>query len=419
MKPDREARAAWRAEVARALGGDGGGALASLALAVGLVVLAAVAWRVARVSPAPWAVGLAWAVVTSAVVAAAYAWVARARRRIARALARPGRLACPRCDASVTAGACGECGTRVVVARGLVIAFSTDAWLRDERWRSAARGRLRRIPRGRGAPSSLALGAAALGIVGFVAAARWLGAPVSSTVEASTTLGAHESPTGDGVARANGGAAGPATRPFAPLELGTQVFAHRPGDAYLYLAAVVEVADGRARAVYADGESAWVGARGLRSPEIAHGDAVEIERDGRWRAATVEGRRGPAVLVDGAWTSASRLRVRVDAVHERGEGRAGHVAEDAWVEGRTEDGAWRPGVRVGVDGPTIQVVLADGQAPWLEWARVRSQGIGPGARVWLANERAPRIVAARVGHAIAVVDDAGARRWTAVSRVRR
>jgi len=260
---------------------------------------------------------------------------------------------------------------------------------------------------------------AAAGIAGLVGLAPWLGVDRDAPVEDATTLGAYDPPTGDGVARASGGAAGPATRPFAPAELGTQVFARRPGDAHLYLAAIVEVADGRARVVYADGESAWVGRRGLRSPEIAHGDAVEVWRGGRWRRGTVRGRRGPAVYVDDTWTSASRLRVRVDAEHQRGEGRAGHVAEDAWVEARGADGAWRPGVRVGVDGPTIQVALADGQASWLEWARVRAQGIGPGARVRLEGDPRRWIVAARIGHAVALVDGGGRRRWTSVARVRR
>jgi hypothetical protein len=50
---------------------------------------------------------------------------------------------------------------------------------------------------------------------------------------------------------------------------------------------------------------------------------------------------------------------------------------------------------------------------------VRAQRIGPGIRVWVEGWPRPVIVASRVGDALAVVDETGARRWTALSRVRR
>jgi len=236
--------------------------------------------------------------------------------------------------------------------------------------------------------------------------------------------GVPREPAGDGVARAIGDGelgstpVGETTRRRAPLLIGTQVLASRAGGPYHELAVIVRVREHTAFVVYAEGSSAWVRARDVLVPEVAVADAVEMFDGVRFVPGIIRARLGSALLVDGAWSSVSRMRVRVDATHVGGEGRTSEVPPDAWVEARVDD-AWHPGVSVDSIELRQRVVLGDGTGRWFGPEDLRPQQLGPGARVWVEGRDEPHIVAARVGHALAVVAPGGDRSWTSLARVRR
>src|SRR5690606_70984 len=117
--------------------------------------------------------------------------------------------------------------------------------------------------------------------------------------------------------------------------------------------------------------------------------------------------------------SASQVRVRSDAAHIRGAGLHSDVPPGAWVEARVEGAVWRPGLAVGADIARSWVTFSDGTGRWVSSRDVRPQRLGPGVRVWIDGWSESAVVAARIGHALAVVTDDGSRGWTALSRVRR
>jgi hypothetical protein len=215
----------------------------------------------------------------------------------------------------------------------------------------------------------------------------------------------------------------PSTRRHAALSVGTQVLARREEALAYELAVIVRVDGARAFVVYADGRSAWIGERDVLAPELAAGDAVQAWNGSRFVPAEIVERVGPALRVlraDGVrtWTSDARVRVRGDAMHARGEGIDSDVPSEAWIEARIDD-AWRPGIAVWRRMGRVQVALSDGSAHWLDIDEVRPQRIGPGVRVRVDGWPRSVIVAARIGHALAVVDEDGTRSWTALSRVAR
>ena len=93
----------------------------------------------------------------------------------------------------------------------------------------------------------------------------------------------------------------------------------------------------------------------------------------------------------------------------------------AWIEAEVGPGVYRPGIAVDArEGPDrLLVATSDGAERWVERDAVSAQQLGPGARVWVDGRSAPALVAARVGHALAVVDPDGTRSWTSLARVRR
>lgn len=364
-------------------------------------------------------------------------WWSLRRRRVeaahALAEARAGSRAsgCPRCGQALSEGGCQQCGARVLEAEGLRIVFASDAEVRGARWRAAARAGLRAVarPRPSWAFSSVlwtASTTSALVVLWGTAAA--LGGTAPSALAAPLALD-RQVPE-HGVARARDPLADvlprePPTRPSAPAWTGTQVLAQRGAGPYHELAFIVRTERSRAYVVYASGTSGWVRSSGLLAPELAPGDALEVDDGTGFAPATLLRRVGTALRVrraDGRalWTSAGRVRVRREGRHARGEGLESDVPAEAWVEARVGD-ALLPGLAVGgsQDHARVLVVFADGTSGRIARAHVRAQAIGPGVALRVEGASGPRIVAARVGDALIVVDEAGRRSWTALARVSR
>lgn len=441
----REAERAWSEEARRAVMPPFASLfLLCVVVIVGALTLAGVAVRLSLLFEGrplavttTLAVGLALA--AALVVVPVVGLVrSRARARVAIASARGARTGacCPRCDAPLLARgdddagtrSCGGCGAALLEAEGLLIVHASEPRWRELRWRASARGRL-------ALPSSVpwqlspslwtTCTIAGLGVLWASAAA--LGGAPPSTVEAPLALDRQVSM--HGTARASSEApslpAGASTRARAPLWIGTEVLARRGQEPYHELAVIVRVDVPRAFVVYASGASGWVRARDLLAPELASGDALEIAEGAGFVPVELVDRIGEALHVrraDGSthWTSAASMRVRSDARHHTGEGLDDEIPPGAWIEVR--DGTvLRPALQVEAsdDGERAYVAFSDGSARWIDEDDVLVQGIGPGVRVWVDGASAPMIVAARVGHALAVVGADGARSWTALSRVRR
>lgn len=441
-----EARRAWDEEARRAaLPPFSSLSLLGVVVVSGALTLVGVALRMSLLHAgrtgavvATLAVGLALAALAVVVPLRA---LLRARARAAAAVAsardeRTRGASCPRCGAPLLARAhdeagarsCGGCGAVLLEAEGLLIAHVSEPRWRELRWRAGARARLA-MPARVSWPLSpallLAWTMAGLGLLWTTAAA--LGGAPPRIVEAPLALDRQVSM--HATARAASGPAalpaGTSTRPRAPLFMGTQVLARRGRGPYHELAVIVRVDGPRAFVVYASGASAWVGPRDLLAPELAEGDAVEVAEGAGFAPATLLERVGEALHVrraDGtrAWTSASAARVRSDAPHTTGEGLADDIPAGAWVEVR-DHGVLRPALQVdaSADGERALVALSDGSARWVARDDVATQRIGPGVVVWVDGSPEPMIVAARVGHALAVVGSRGDRSWTALSRVRR
>ncbi|MCB9598344.1 MAG: hypothetical protein H6719_36860 [Sandaracinaceae bacterium] len=434
-----EARRAWRFEARRLVAPADRSRLAALVLATGSVTVALVAQVMARRVAGADALGLAVSIALALGVALGLplALTRRSRRRldreIAEARARAGSVDCPRCARPLLARGpdvvarrtCGHCAAPLLEAEGLLVVDLADSGHRAARWSAAARHRLRHVRPRREGPV-LWFATSLLGLAVLAVGARVAGVGAGSTPLLEMALGTHADRPIDGTARARNDddegsvlPVGPATRPRAPLWVGTQVLARRGAGPWHQLAVIVRVSPPSAFVVFADGDADWVGADGLLAPEIAVGDRVQIYDGRRYVAAAVTERLGPAVRADAVWTSMGRLRIRVDALHATGEGRESDVPLDAWVEAEVEPGQWRPGVTVRTEGLRRLVALSEGAARWFEHEEVRAQGVSPGAWVWTDDRRAPRLVAARVGHALALVDDRGDRGWAALSQVRR
>lgn len=431
-----EARGILRDEIARCVMEPSQAKLVAVVLGCGAVSVGLVAWQMLGVlepGVGP-ALGLGAGAALGFGVVLGIPWLGlrRARARVAAEVdavrARAVSAACPRCGASLEAGRaagrrrCAACRAELLEVDGVRIVAAGSPALRRARWQAAVRHQLRHVrrPTGLGALGGFAIVGLALSLL--TGSARLAGASALPMPLLDTALGdSEEEAPREGTARARGddGAnAGLATRPNAPAWIGTQALARRDGGVWHQLAAIVRVRDGRALVVFADGDVAWVRADGLLAPELAVGDAVEHWDGDAYVAGEVEDRKGPALLVSGRWTSASRVRVRLDAAHARGVGRLSELTVDDWIEVATADG-WRPGVRVDAEGLSQRVVSSDGVERWVDHERVRGQRIGPGTPVEVDGRPGRFLVAARVGHALAVVDERGARRWTALSRVRR
>lgn len=453
----REAREAWRTEEARLAGPSSSDArLLALAVAVTSGALALVTLRVARLFlDRPGALALVLLVGAALVltIVGGPLVIARRRRQAARAArARAPRVSrCPRCSAPIgargedeaAARECGACGGALLEAEGLIIAHARDAEWRRRRWRGQARAQLK----GAGHAGSAAVGApprragewalspmlwiggsaVALGIIWTSAAAlggQGLEAPLGLDRQVPLHPLSLEPASS---ARADTSELGPPTRPRAPLWTGTSVLAAHGAPHYHEPAVIVRVDEPSAFVVYASGESAWVHARELYAPHLAVGDAVEVRDGDAFVRAQLLRRIGSAALVSDEsgrerWTSLARLRVRSDARHAPGgaDGRSSsEVPADAWVEARV-GGSMRPGIVVerAADGASARVVLSDGSARWIARGDLERQRIGPGARLSVEG-RGSRIVAARVGDALAVLDARGRRSWTSLARVRR
>lgn len=443
-----EAAAAWAHQSRRGVVPDGPAlALLAAVVGVGVTTLVAVGARLALLfaeRPGALAVVLAVdaALVLLLVGGALRAWrraEARAAARVARARARRRSTRCPRCAApllarsvaEVGARACGACGATLLEAWGLVVVHVSSPRWRRRRWRAAARARLGEPGRAAPSPSPVRwLGAVTVALGVLWSTAALVGGAVGlppRAVEAPLGLDREVPHHGRAFAQPVAEAGlppGPTTRPRAPLWVGTQVLARKGRGPHHQLAVIVRVDAPRAFVVWADGDSDWVARGDLLAPELAVGDAVEVFDGAAYAAARLVGRVGSALRVrreDGTegWTDASRIRVRSDARHARGEGLESEIPPGAWVEVRVEEGAWRPGLGVASEGGRLAVALSDGSVRWVPADDVRRQALGPGMRVWVDGWSAPAVVAARIGHALAVVDPEGARGWTALSRVRR
>jgi len=446
----REARRAWEAEVARAvLPSAPRRALTLLVGAVGGLTLAAVSWRVARLFEG-WAMALVAGIgVIFAVALSLGPWWVRRRllaegaERLSRARGERRSASCPRCGAPVLARECseagerpcGRCGARLLEAEGLLVQHIAHPRWRRIRWRTAARLRLEtRRPR-----AAIALSPTLwLGSTGVALGALWLvGAQLGGVVglparamEAPLGLDRqipHRQLAGRALARADTPEPppGPVTRPRAPLWVGTQVLARQVG-ALHQLAVVVRADPPRAFVVFANGDADWVHRRDLLAPELASGDALEVSDGARVVPATLLARVGPALRVEipgeGArWTDASCVWVRSDGAHRRGEGLESEVPPGAWVEAQVGPGAFRPGVAVDAreDPSSLLVATSDGSERWIPRVAADAQQLGPGARVWVDGVSEGAVIAARIGHALAVVSPDGTRSWTSLARVRR
>lgn len=413
--------------------------LAAVAVASALA-FAAIAARLALLGEVPGAIPVLGAAL--ALLFAVGPWIAwraarrRAERDLGRARARRVGLRCPRCEAPLLAHDsehagerdCGACGGRLIEARGLAIAGASDPEVREARWRAQALARIAPSPPPWSCSGRLWLAGAALGIGGLWGCAAAVSGPGAlraplGYVREVPRLSAPRSAEGRASAAAEAELpSGRATRPLAPLWVGTQVLARKgDGSAWHHLAVIVRARGGEAFVVYADGDSDWVERRGILAPELARDDVIEVWDGARWVPARVRERVGPALRLEGSgaeWTSAARVRVRVDAPHERGQGRRYEIPPGAWVEARLGE-VWRPGLAVDQARRRLFVALSDGTRRWFHEDDVRAQQLGPGARVYLDGEPGTRIVAARIGHALAVVDDQGRRGWTSLARVRR
>ncbi len=430
-----EARQGWRSEAREILSPGQRDPLLALVMGTGVVTAAGIAWRAALAfdGPSTGAIGvLAGALLAvGGLVGALVGTVRITRRRIAREVRqvyqRAGQLRCPRCAAALEdaseAHRCGGCGARLRCAEGLVIVGSPDPARRRSRWRAAAGHRLRHVRPTVALAPPLWLAAVGLTLALIVAGAHALGGAAGVVAPAEASAGQARETPDDGVARARGVSVsadvpvGAPTRPRAPLHLGTQVLARMGRGPYYEFAVIVRVEDHRGFVVYADGDSAWVDAGGVLAPELASGDDVEVFDGVGFVPAVVRARVGSALLVDG-WTSVSRVRLRLDAAHTANAGRGSSVPAEAWVEALV-DGAWRPGISVDSAGLRQRVVLGDGREVSLGHRSVRAQQLGPGARVLVDGRDAEQIIAARIGHALAIVGPDGTPGWTSLSRVRR
>lgn len=434
-----EASEAWRVELRHVTHGGGRRATSAVVLATGVVAVIVIALRIALLFEGA---GAAAPLGTAAILVLALigipAWIvrrtrARIRASVADARGRAGSKACPRCGAphlargpdDVGERACGACGASLLEAEGLVVVRIAIARHRRARWRAAARHRLRRVRDSAflGPVPALAGVITALAILWGVSSAvgSAVGVP-PQTME--TSIGRSEEVPYRGTARARGegetvSPPGSPTRPRSPLWVGTQVLARIGDGPFHQLAVVVRVDDDEAFVVYADGDADWLPRSALLAPEVAGGDEVEVFDGARWRRGRVDERVGPALRVDGRWTSLSRVRVRVDARHRMNEGREGSIPPGAWVEAEVEEGTWRPGIAIEAGDERLLVALGEGGFGWFDRRRIRAQAIGPGVRVWVDGRETEMIIAARVGHALAVVAPDGSRSWTALSRVRR
>lgn len=420
----REAREAWRSEERR-LARPPALDLRILVIGLAMTVLTLIgvslsAWR----SLEGWRGALVLALGSGLALALVAVPLVLARRRASEARravesARGRRPRCPRCSTPLVESACVACKGALLEAEGLVIAYTSDAAWRRRRWQAAARlgplpgewalSPLLWIPASVAALVALRITAAALG--GGV-----LEAPLG--LERQVAIHPFE-PASRALADASD--VGPPTRARAPLWTGTRVLARR--GAHHEPAVIVRVDAPRAFVVYASGEAGWVHANELLAPELAEGDEVEVLEEGRGMRAEIVRRMGPAVLVEVGgerrWTSFARLRVRSDARHRRGAGAGDALPPDAWIEAR-EGGAARPGILVEQreDG-SARVAFSDGEERWVPREHVAPQRIGPGVRLRVDGLEGERIVAARVGDALAVVDERGTRSWTSLARVRR
>ncbi len=442
----REARRAWEEEALRAvLPPLSSLLLCAVVVLAGAFTLGGVALRMALLHT-----GRTGAIVTTLAVGLTLAallvvvplralWRGRTRAKSAVASARAARTSgasCPRCGAPLLARAhheagarsCGGCGATLLEAEGLLVAHASEPRWRELRWRAGARARLALPPRASWPLSpALLVACTVAGLGALWMTAALLGGAPPSIVEAPLALDRQVSMHATAHAASEPAAlpAGTSTRPRAPLWMGTQVLARRGRGPYHELAVIVRVDAARAFVVYASGASAWVGPRDLLAPELAEGDAIEIAEGAGFAPATLAGRVGEALEVrraDGTtlWTSAAVVRVRSDARHAMGEGLADDIPAGAWVEAR-DHGVVRPALQVEAspDGAQALVAFSDGSARWVARDDVEVQRIGPGVLVWVDGAREPMIVAARVGHALAVVSRGGERSWTALSRVRR
>ncbi|MGE0787415.1 MAG: hypothetical protein AB7S26_17210 [Sandaracinaceae bacterium] len=433
-EPEREADGAWRAVSRRVvLGTDAERALLAAVGVVAATFYGGLAYRLGLLG-APAAAGASTFV---AILLGGGPLVAlhrghRAARLLADDASRPPSASCPRCGIALGArsgaSSCEGCGGALTVARGLAIAPSRQEEVRGLRWSAAAARALGTRPRPleRSALAWLALTVMAIAPVFFVTR-------ITSPRPAFTTMPlgggevAYQEVGGPGTAVASDApsaprAEGPLTRPFAPLQVGTQVLAREASASpWLRAAVIVRARGGRAFVVFADGTSRWVGRRDVVAPELAPGDAIEVSDGARYLAATVTERIGAAVRVTGGldgWTSAARVRVHERGHHRRGEGRSLRVGPGAFVE-IAVGGALRPGIAVRSDGDERVVALAFGDEVRVASDALRPDAIGPGSRVYLDTSAERWIVAARIGDAIVVVDPVGQRRWTAIARVRR
>jgi hypothetical protein len=425
-----EAESAWREETRRvAIGTDTSALVLALAVLAGALTLALVSMRLASAGAiAASALGAALALaIGTAPIAIVLLRVRGARRVIERARVE-ANVECPRCAASIAAAAdrCAGCDAILGREMGLVIAYTSDAAWRRRRLRAQARLRLRGLASG-WALSPLvwiSLSIVALAIVWAsqksVEGGGLAAIPFGPDRESSMPSIAFAEP--EGIAPPP---PGPQTRPFAPLWVATLALARTERSPYHELAVIVRVDPPRALVVYASGGSRWVYARELLAPELAPGDAVEVWDGSRFQEATLRQRVGSAVRVrspDGSqrWTSDANLRVRSDAAHRAGEGLESEVPPGAWVEARI-GGVLRPGIAVDVtrEEDRLLVAMSDGTEIWIPQSGVRSQAIGPGVEVFVDGWPRPLLVAARIGHALAVVGEDGSRSWTSLARVRR
>jgi hypothetical protein len=195
--------------------------------------------------------------------------------------------------------------------------------------------------------------------------------------------------------------------------------------------------DGRIRVVYADGDTEAVSEESLYPDSIAPGMRVEarIRTWRQWFPGEVQRRVGHAVFVrfddgDEQWTSIGLVRVPIGDVSR--DAPVAPVAPPTVpvpqpgsrvVANYRGEGWFYPAVVAETrDDGQVHVIYADGDSEWRPTSDVRADPVATGADVQARPARQAQVhegeVVRRVGHAVELQLEDGAKQWVALSNVR-
>lgn len=225
---------------------------------------------------------------------------------------------------------------------------------------------------------------------------------------------------------------------FDPSAVGSRALAHYRNSGFAYAAVITAVRDdGTVDVVYADGDNETLASTQLYPETIVEGTRVEarIRRWTRFFPGTVTRRVAHAVFVrfddgDEQWTSIGLVRLaaaglRRDATPATGTEPTATVPEagSAVVANYQAQGWFYPAIVAErrPDGQ-VHVIYADGDGEWLAPDQVRPDTLQPGAHVQARPARQTEVqegtVARRVGHAVELQLQSGAKTWVALANVR-